>query len=236
MEAGARAAARAETEQLRVALLTSLGHDLRTPLTAIRGALGTLRAANLPAAVREDLLTAAEEETVRLTRTIGNILDIVRLENGQVEPRREPVDVAEALEAAAARLERATGRRIRRRIEPGLPEPRLDPALLDQVLGNLLDNALNLRPGGRGHGRGAAGGHGSGDAGGGRRPGHPLGRAGADLRPFFRASRADRIAAGSGLGLAIGRGLTQAMGGRIGAESPILPGGRGTRLILRFPA
>ena len=67
-------------------------------------------------------------------------------------------------------------------------------------------------------------------------PGIPSGELGRIFDPFFRASRADRIAAGSGLGLAIGRGLTQAMGGRIGAESPILPGGRGTRLILRFPA
>ena len=237
MEAGARAAARAETEQLRVALLTSLGHDLRTPLTAIRGALGTLRAPNLPAAVREDLLTAAEEETVRLTRTIGNILDIVRLENGQVVPRREPVDVAEALEAAAARLERATGRRIRRRIEQGLPEPQLDPALLDQVLGNLLDNALKFS-GPEGAVTVAARREGMEvamlveDDG----PGIPSVELGRIFDPFFRASRADRIAAGSGLGLAISRGLTQAMGGRIGAESPILPGGRGTRLILRFPA
>jgi len=53
--------------------------------------------------------------------------------------------------------------------------------------------------------------------------------------PFFRASRADRVAAGSGLGLAICRGLVQAMGGRIAVESPVLPQGRGTRMILRFP-
>ncbi|MBL6077179.1 sensor histidine kinase KdpD [Belnapia sp. T18] len=239
MEAAARDAARAETEQLRLALLTSLGHDLRTPLTSIRGALGTLRCSGeaLAPAVREDLLAAAEEETVRLTRTIANILDIVRLENGQVEPRREPVALAEALEAAAGRQERATGRTIERRFEARLPAPRLDAALLDQVLGNLLDNALKFS-GPEGRVAVVA-----------RREGHEVALAVEDdgpgiaaealgrvFDPFYRASRTDRIAAGTGLGLAIARGLTEAMGGRIGAESPVAAGGRGTRVTLRFPA
>jgi two-component system sensor histidine kinase KdpD len=151
MEERARGEARAETERLRTALLTSLGHDLRTPLTSIRGALGTLRAsgAALPEATRDNLLATAEEETERLTRYIANILDIVRLEGGQVEPRRERVDLAEAVEAAAARAERAAGRAIRRGLDERLPSPRLDPVLLDQILGNLLDNALKFSgPGG----------------------------------------------------------------------------------------
>ncbi|WP_043363566.1 sensor histidine kinase KdpD [Belnapia sp. F-4-1] len=239
IEGAARDAARAETEQLRLALLTSLGHDLRTPLTSIRGALGTLRGSGeaLAPAVREDLLAAAEEETVRLTRTITNILDIVRLENGQVEPRKEPVDLAEAVEAAAGRQERATGRAIERHLDARLPAPRLDPALLDQVLGNLLDNALKFS-GPEGRVLVAA-----------RREGHEVALAVEDdgpgiaaealgrvFDPFYRASRTDRIAAGTGLGLAIARGLTEAMGGRIGAESPVAAGGRGTRVTLRFPA
>ncbi|SDB43139.1 sensor histidine kinase [Belnapia rosea] len=239
VEAAARDAARAETEQLRLALLTSLGHDLRTPLTSIRGALGALRLPGeaLAPAVRDDLLATAEEETVRLTRTLANILDIVRLENGQVEPRREPVDLVEAVEAAAGRLERATGRRIARRFDPRLPAPRLDPALLDQVLGNLLDNALKFS--------GAAGevsvtvrreGHEVAVAIEDSGPGIPAEALGRVFDPFFRASRTDRIVAGTGLGLAIARGLTVAMGGRIGAESPVVAGGQGTRVTLRFPA
>jgi two-component system, OmpR family, sensor histidine kinase KdpD len=239
VEAAARDAARAETEQLRLALLTSLGHDLRTPLTSIRGALGALRLPGeaLAPAVREDLLATAEEETVRLTRTLANILDIVRLENGQVEPRREPVDLVEAVEAAAGRLERATGRRIARRFDPRLPAPRLDPALLDQVLGNLLDNALKFSGVGgevsvtvrrEGHEVAVA----IEDSG----PGIPAEALGRVFDPFFRASRTDRIVAGTGLGLAIARGLTVAMGGRVGAESPVVAGGQGTRVTLRFPA
>ena len=238
MEGAARDAARAETEQLRLALLTSLGHDLRTPLTSIRGALGTLRAsgAALPEAVREDLLAAAEEETVRLTRTIANILDMVRLENGQVEPRREPVDLAEAAEAAAGRQERATGRRIGRRFDARLPAPRLDPALLDQVLGNLIDNALKFSgPGGQVTLHARREGHEVALAVEDDGPGIPPEALGRVFDPFYRASRTDRIAAGTGLGLAIARGLVQAMGGRIGAESPVADG-RGTRMTLRFPA
>jgi two-component system sensor histidine kinase KdpD len=240
MEESARSAARAETEQLRTALLTSLGHDLRTPLTSIRGALETLRGAGaaLPEATRQDLLTAATEETERLGRYITNILDIVRIENGQIEPKREPVDLAEAIEAAAARAEQASGGRIVRRELPGtLPQPRLDPALFDQILRNLLDNALKFS-GPSGHVAVRV-----------RREGHELAIAVEDdgpgippsylsriFDPFFRASRTDRVAAGTGLGLAICRGLAHAMGGRIAAESPVTPDGHGARITVRFPA
>lgn len=238
MEERARGEARAETEALRIALLTSLGHDLKTPLTSIRGAIGTLRTAGpaLSDATRADLLAAAEEETERLSRWIANILDIVRIENRQIVPRREPVDLAEAAETAIARASRAHGRPVA--LDPGHRPivPRLDPALLDQVLANLIDNALKFS---------APDGH----------VAVRLAREGADVAmtvqddgpgipredlhrvfdPFFRATRTDRVAAGSGLGLAICRGLVQAMGGRIAAESPATPDGRGTRIILRFP-
>ncbi|MCO6417881.1 ATP-binding protein [Siccirubricoccus sp. KC 17139] len=238
MEERARDEARAETEALRTALLTSLGHDLKTPLTAIRGAIGTLRGAGagLPEAVRADLLATAEEETARLTRWIGHILDMVRIENRQIQPRREAVDLAEALETAAARAGRAAGRRIAVEAATRPVAPRLDPALLDQVLGNLLDNALKFSgPQGhvtaRGWREGAEVVIAIEDDG----PGIPREELRLVFDPFFRARRADRIAAGSGLGLAICRGLVQAMGGRIAAESPLAPDGRGTRMILRFP-
>jgi two-component system sensor histidine kinase KdpD len=146
------------------------------------------------------------------------------------------VDLAEALETAAARAERASGREIGRDLPQDLPRPRLDLVLLDQILGNLLDNALKFS-GPRGRVSVAV-----------RREGPEVvlaveddgpGIPPADLHrvfdPFFRASRTDRIAAGSGLGLAICRGLVAAMGGRIAAESPIRDG-RGTRMTLRFPA
>jgi two-component system sensor histidine kinase KdpD len=239
MEEQALGAARAETEQLRTALLTSLGHDLRTPLTAIRGAIGTLRTSGeaLAPATRADLLATAEEETQRLTRYLSNILDMVRIENRQITPRRELVDLDDALRAAARRAARGGARRIEVAATPGLLAPRLDPALLDQVLGNLLDNALKFS-GPEGVVRLRATREGADcviaveDDG----PGIPPEDLHRVFDPFHRATRTDRIAAGTGLGLSICRGLVQAMGGRIAAESPIAPDARGTRITLRFPA
>jgi two-component system sensor histidine kinase KdpD len=239
MEERARGEARAETEALRTALLTSLGHDLKTPLTSIRGAIATLRTsgAALSEATRADLLATAEEETERLSRWIANILDIVRIESRQIEPRRETVDLAEAAETAAARAARLHGREIFLDLGPQPSGPRLDPVLLDQVLANLLDNALKfsgpdrhvaLRLAREGpevaiivedDGPGI--------------PGEDIGRV---FDPFFRATRTDRVAAGSGLGLSICRGLVGAMGGRIAAESPVTADRRGTRMIVRFPS
>jgi two-component system sensor histidine kinase KdpD len=238
MEERARGEARAETEALRTALLTSLGHDLRTPLTSIRGAIGTLRASGpaLPEATRADLLAAAEEETERLSRWIANILDIVRIENRQIEPKREPVDLAEAVEAAASRAGRAASREVALDLQARPVVPRLDPAFLDQVLSNLLDNALKFS-GATGHVAvhlrrdGPEVAIAVEDDG----PGIPRSDLHRVFDPFFRATRTDRVAAGSGLGLAICRGLVQAMGGRIAAESPVTPDGRGTRVTLRFP-
>src|SRR4051794_15976043 len=80
----------------------------------------------------------------RMGRFLSNILDMVRVEAGEITPRREPVDVIEASEEAADRAEGASGRSIRRDLPDRLPAPRLDPVLLDQVLGNLLDNALKF--------------------------------------------------------------------------------------------
>jgi two-component system sensor histidine kinase KdpD len=238
MEERARTGARAETEALRTALLTSLGHDLRTPLTAIRGAIGTLRTAGpaLSDATRADLLAAAEEETQRLGGWLDNILAIVRLEAGQVQPKREPVDMADATETAVARARRAQDRPIGLVLESPGTAAGLDPALLDQVLANLIGNALKFT---------APDGHVQVRAW--REPGTVAvaveddgpGIAPADLGrvfdPFFRATRTDRVAAGSGLGLAICHGLVTAMGGRIEARSPIAEG-RGTRMTIRFPA
>ncbi|WP_458094514.1 ATP-binding protein [Roseomonas sp. WA12] len=236
MEERARDQARVETEALRTALLASLGHDLRTPLTSIRGALETLRlsGAALPQETRDDLLSTAEEETVRLGRYLSNILDITRIEGGQIEPKRLPVDAGEAVRTAAERAARASGRPIRLDIPDGLPLLSLDPILLDQVLANLLDNALKFSaPGGTVTARVRRSGGVSiavEDDG----PGIPPGQLEQIFDPFYRVRRGDKAPAGSGLGLAICRGLTHAMGGRITAESPV-SGTRGTRMLLHFP-
>jgi two-component system sensor histidine kinase KdpD len=114
--------------------------------------------------------------------------------------------------------------------------PRLDPALLDQVLANLLDNALKFSaPEGRVTLRLTRAGPEVAIAVEDDGPGIPREDLHRVFDPFFRATRTDRVAAGSGLGLAICRGLVQAMGGRITAESPVTPDGRGTRMVVRFP-
>lgn len=238
MEERARGAARAEADALRTTLLTSLGHDLRTPLTGIRGSLETLRTMGdaLSPAARADLILTAEEETARLGRFANNILDMVRLESGQVTLHPEALDLPSAIEAAAERVQHATGRRVERRIDPYLPTPTLDPVLFGQILANLLDNALKFS-GPEGQVAIAAWREGANvavsieDDG----PGIPREDLNRIFDPFFRASRTDRIAAGSGLGLAIARGLARALGGGITADSPVLDS-KGTRVTVRFPS
>ncbi|MBR0655467.1 sensor histidine kinase [Plastoroseomonas arctica] len=237
-DTAANARAHGQAEALRTALLTSLGHDLRTPLTAIRGAAETLRvsSAALTEATRSDLLTTIEEEATRLARWMSAILDIVRLETGQVVPRRDPVDLGAVLREAAAHARQSyAGRSVTCTVPDGLPSPRLDATLLDRVLENVLDNALKYSAPDGAVTLAA------------RREGPDVmltvedegpGIPAADLPrifdAFFRAARTDRVVAGSGLGLSICRGLVGAMGGRIAAESPVAAG-RGTRITLRFP-
>ncbi|TPG41861.1 sensor histidine kinase KdpD [Roseomonas nepalensis] len=238
MEERARGFVRAEADALRTTLLTSLGHDLRTPLTGIRGSLETLRTMGdaLPPEARADLILTAEEEAARLGRFANNILDMVRVESGQVTLQPELLDLPSSIDAVVARVRHATSRLVEQRIDPYLPTPSLDPVLFHQILANLLDNALKFSgPNGRvaviARREGASVTISIEDDGSGIPP-DDLTRI---FDPFFRASRTDRIAAGSGLGLAIARGLTRAMGGVITADSPIL-NGKGTRVTVRFPA
>ncbi len=242
----ARTAAMEETQRLRTALLNSLSHDLRTPLTGIRGAAGTLRESwdSLAVETRADLLLSIEEDTARMTRFLSNIMDLTRLESGQILPRLAAVDVAAVIEAAVARVPDAL------HVGVALPEQPTralaDPALLEQALVNLLDNAAKYSPDGArtavrvSLGRGAAG-----------RPevlvavaDEGVGIPAADLPhvfdSFYRARRGDRVAPGTGLGLAIARGMVEAMDGTIEAASPRpdLPrdGQPGTVVTMRLPA
>ncbi len=242
----ARAAAMEETGRLRTALLNSLSHDLRTPLTGIRGAAETLRGSwqGLAPAVRADLLLSIEEDTARMARFLSNIMDLTRLESGEVRPRLAAVDVAGVIEAAVVRVPGALHAGV------ALPDPPplvlADAALLEQVLVNLLDNAAKYAAAGArtvvrvGAGRGA----------GGRAEvaiavaDEGVGIPAADLPhvfdSFYRARRGDRVAPGTGLGLAIARSMVEAMGGSIEAASPRpdLPrdGAPGTMVTVRLPA
>lgn len=217
----ARSAAQSETQRLRTALLSSLSHDLRTPLTAIRGAAETLRSAwaQLAPETRGDLLSSIEQDTARMNRFLANITDMTRLESGEIVPRLAPTELGEVIEAAVARQE--NGLMILVNIPPGLPPVLADPLLLEQILVNLLDNALKYSPANgtvavKALRAGEEIAVGVSDEG--------VGIAADDLPhvfdSFYRAGRGDRVAPGTGLGLAIARGFTAAMGGRIEAVSP----------------
>jgi two-component system sensor histidine kinase KdpD len=230
-----------ETQRLRTALLASLGHDLRTPLTGIQGAAGTLRTswARLDEATRADLLDSIEQDVGRMVRFLANITDLTRLETGQINPRLAPVPLADVVEAAAARLAGAPFLAV----HISEPEPIVlaDPALLEQVLVNVLENAAKYAPEGsliqvRGRVEGQEVRLSVADEG----VGIPANDLPHVFDSFFRASRGDRVAPGTGLGLAIARGMVEAMGGRIEAQSPRpdLPadGHPGTMVTIRLPA
>jgi len=234
----ARADAQQDTQKLRTALLSSLSHDLRTPLAAIRGAAETMRTAwdRLDPATRADLLASIEDDTGRMTRFLANIMDMTRLETGEIAPRMARVPLEEVVAAALARVPAAA---VTRDIPAGLPPVAADPALLEQVLVNVLDNAVKFSaPAGRiavtarvlareVELRIA-------DSG----PGIPAADLAHVFDSFYRVRQGDRAVPGTGLGLAIAHGLVHAMGGEITASSPrpdAPPAGPpGTEILLRL--
>ena len=232
-----KAAAFAENERVRDALLASLSHDLKTPLASITGAVTTLRQLGdkMPPESQHELLASIEEETARLSRFLVNLLDMSRIESGAVKIRRDWVDVADVIRAATDRSRKAfAGQPVQVSLAPDLGFIRGDAHLLEQVVFNLLDNAHKYggQDGATVHGR-REGGElviSVTDEGPGVKPG--------DLEhifeKFWRGGRSDGRSAGTGLGLSICRGLVQAMGGTIVAQSPAIRR-RGTRIVMRFP-
>ena len=148
-EAARRASLRAQTEQLRNALLSSVSHDLRTPLAVITGATTTLLDAGGPkdAAVQRELLETARDEARRLARLVANLLDMTRVEAGALRVNKEEQPIEEVIGVALNRLEdRLGGREVVTDIPADLPLVPLDPVLVEQVLINLLENALKYTP------------------------------------------------------------------------------------------
>ncbi len=209
-------------ERLGRALLNSVSHDLRTPLVTITGVLSTIRDEEhqLSEKVRKDLVDTAWEEAGRLNRFVGNLLDMTRLEAGELKLKLETCDVQDLVGCALASVEHRLGARI---VDVQLPSDlllaRMDLVLMTQVLVNLIDNALKYSPfeshveiasyadnkhltievADRGPGI----------------PDHDLTRI---FDKFYRISVPEG-AGGTGLGLSICKGIVEAHGGRIYAEN-----------------
>jgi two-component system sensor histidine kinase KdpD len=209
-----------EAEQLRSTLLSSVSHDLRTPLAVITGCASTLLQAPAvgDAATRQELTKNILEEAERLNRLIRNLLDMTRLESGAVKVQKEPQSCEEVVGAALHRLEsRLVGRDIEVDIPADLPLVPFDAVLIEQVLINLLENALKYSEGAiqvrASQGRSEVAVEVSD-----RGPGIPEGQASRIFEKFQRAA-GERGPGGVGLGLTICRAIVAAHGGRIWAQN-----------------
>jgi two-component system sensor histidine kinase KdpD len=225
---------RIETERLRSSLLSSVSHDLRTPLATITGAASTILESGprLDAQTRQELMESIREEADRLNRLVQNLLEMTRLESGALQLHREWHPLEEVIGASLSRLgKKLAGRKVHTSVPSDLPLVPIDDVLVEQVLVNLLDNAIKYTPpespirimatstdeavtveiADRG-------------------PGLPRGEEDRVFEKFYRA-QPDR-GRGSGLGLAICQGIVKAHGGRIWAQN--LPEG-GVAFLFTLP-
>ena len=213
----------AETERLRAALLTSISHDLKTPLASVLGSAGTLRdlADRLTDGEKVELLATIIDESERLNRFIANLLDMTKLESGAVAPKLAPHDLSEIIGSTLHRTVKILRHHeVKLELAGDVPMVSLDAVLFEQVLFNLLDNAAKYAAPGttisirtwRDRETASLQIVDEGD-------GIPQ----ADLElifdKFYRAQKTDQIRPGTGLGLAISRGFVEAMRGTIVAAN-----------------
>jgi two-component system sensor histidine kinase KdpD len=209
----------AETERLRNALLTSVSHDLRTPLATIIGALTSLKSfgETYDAQTRAELVSSAQDEAERLNRFVGNLLDMTRLESGGVSVKLEPIDLGDAIGVALNRARPMLATHATEvDLAPDLPMVKADFVLLEQVIFNLVDNAAKYTPAGTPI---RITSHVDGDwveiAVIDQGEGIPPQSLETVFNKFTRLQAGDRKGAGTGLGLPICRGFVEAMGGTI---------------------
>src|SRR3569623_16324 len=229
----------AEREGLRTALLSSLSHDLRTPIATILAASSSLAEydTRFDAMVRRELIDTIQSQADRLNRYVANLLDMTRLESGVLDLKRALIDPTEAMSSALEHMRRELkGRRIERTFSTGGAMISVDPVLVEQALVNVIENAVELSP--------------------------PdtiirvdvlaesnevvlaVTDQGVGIVPediprifdkFFRGQADRRSDVGAGLGLAVTKGVVEAFGGRIVVESPVTDG-HGARFAIRLPS
>jgi two-component system sensor histidine kinase KdpD len=225
-----RARVEIETEQLKNSLLSSVSHDLRTPLAVITGSAATLAEPGIDRETQKELLDTIQEEGHRLNRLVRNLLDMTRLQAGALQVKKEWQDVEEVIGSALTRLEdRLTGRVVETTLPDDLPMAPFDSILMEQVLINLMENAIKYTPAGspieiavravdkalevsvldRG-------------------PGVPPADVEKVFEKFYKASEGR---GGVGLGLTICRGIVTAHGGRLWVE-PRVGGGAAFRFTI----
>lgn len=224
------------TDELKTALLNAVSHDLRSPLASIIASAGSLRQTDVPwtDGERAEFVEAIEQEAQRLSRIVGNLLDLSRIEAGALRPNKQLHDVGAVVDDVIDRLRPATeGHNVEVRVPDDLPPVPLDEVQIDQVLSNLVENAAKYSPPGsdievsvyRGDpdlvievaDRG---------------PGIPAEEIGRLFTPFHRITGTGPRTSGFGVGLAVAKGLVEAHGGRISAANR--PDG-GTRFVFTLP-
>jgi two-component system sensor histidine kinase KdpD len=232
MEDASHAEAARQGELLKAALLDSLAHDIKTPLTSIKAAVTSLLGA--PDAGQHELLTIINEEADRLNRLAAEVIEMARIEAGRLHLEKAPISVASMVDQALAGFTAGLdGRRVTVEIEEGLPEGEADPELILSVVRQLVENALKYSPAGSPVAVSARAKNGKivvgvADRGAGIEENERF----RIFEKFYRG-RAHRYGTkGTGMGLAIAKGIVEAHGERIWVESER---GQGSAFFFTLP-
>jgi two-component system, OmpR family, sensor histidine kinase KdpD len=229
-----------ESDRLRSALLTSISHDLKTPLASVLGAASTMRdlESGLNETEKRDLLATVIDESERLNRFIANLLDMTKLESGAIVPNTARQDIGEIVGSVLRRAGKIlVHHKVALELAADMPMLELDAVLFEQVLFNILDNAAKYAPAGTTISIRSQRDKTSmtlqiideGD-------GIPPTELESVFDKFYRAQKGDHVRPGTGLGLAISRGFVEAMRGTITATNRTDRSGAVLTIRLPIPA